>query len=149
MNMFKFHRIKQFLSNWLNELAEFMDPDNTGNLFGPTNELVISGVERSNMSEVFIHTIDLFIPTDLTKKEVLKMFREDKLKPFKFVREIIEDKGIVEGIKDVNLYDTLFKGREFLLEYIVDFAKGRTAVKVIGSNNPRKMLEKYYIEKSI
>jgi len=147
--MFKFHRIKQFLSNWLNELAEFMDPDNTGNLFGPTNELVISGVERSNMSEVFIHTIDLFIPTDLTKKEVLKMFREDKLKPFKFVREIIEDKGIVEGIKDVNLYDTLFKGREFLLEYIVDFAKGRTAVKVIGSNNPRKMLEKYYIEKSI
>jgi len=95
------------------------------------------------MTEVFIYALDLFIPTDLTRKEVLKAFEEDMLKPFEFIREIVEDKE-VKGIKSVNLYDTLFKGDEFLLEYTVDFANGRIAVKVIGSDNPQKMLKEYY-----
>lgn len=43
--LFKFHRIKQSLTNWLNELADFMDPD-TGNLFEPINELTISDIEN-------------------------------------------------------------------------------------------------------
>ena len=95
------------------------------------------------MSEVFVYVLDLFIPTDLTRKEVLKAFKEDKLKPFEFIREIIEDKG-VKGVKSVDLYDAIFKGNEFLLEYTVDFANGRIAVKVIGSDDPRKMLKEYY-----
>jgi len=95
------------------------------------------------MSEVFVYVLDLFIPTDLTRKEVLKAFKEDKLKPFEFIQEIIEDNGVRE-IKGVDLYDTLFKGDDFLLEYTVDFANGRIAVKVIGSNDPRKMLREYY-----
>jgi len=95
------------------------------------------------MTEVFVYVLDLFIPTDLTKKEILKAFERNQLKPFEYIREIIEDKGI-KGIKSVDLYDTLFKGDEFLLEYRVDFTKGRIAVKVIGSNDPRKMLIKYY-----
>jgi len=40
------------------------------------------------------YTLDLFIPTDLTRKEVLKAFKEDKLKPFEFIQEIIEDEGV-------------------------------------------------------
>jgi len=95
------------------------------------------------LTDVFVYVLDMFIPTDLTKREILKVFKEDKLKPFEFVREIVEDKG-VKGIKSVQLYDTLFKGEEFLLEYAVDFANGRIAVKVIGSDNPRKMLREYY-----
>lgn len=95
------------------------------------------------LTEVFVYVLDLFIPTDLTKKEILKAFKEDKLKPFEFTREIIEDNG-VRGIKSVQLYDTLFKGEGFLLEYTVDFANGRIAVKVIGSDDPRKMLREYY-----
>ncbi len=39
--MFRFHCIRQFLSNWLDELANFMDPG-TGNLFEPVNELAVS-----------------------------------------------------------------------------------------------------------
>jgi len=140
--MFKFHRIKQFLSNWLNELAEFMDPD-TGSLFGPVNGSAASDMEVSKVAEVFVHAFNLFIPTDLTRREVLKMFREDKLKPFKFVWEIVEGKGIIEEIRYVDLCDTFFKRNEFLLEYTVDSANGRTAVKVIGSNNPQRMLEEY------
>jgi len=44
----------------------------------------------------------------------------------------------------VDLYDTFFKGNEFLLEYRVDFTNGRIAVIVIGSDNPRRMLGDYY-----
>jgi len=96
------------------------------------------------MIEVFVYIHDLFVPTDLTKKEVLKAFKEDKLKPFEFVREIVEDKS-VKGIKRVDFYDALFKGDdEFLLEYMVDFANGKIAVKVIGSDDPWKMLREYY-----
>lgn len=95
------------------------------------------------MTEVFVYVLDLLIPTDLTRKEVLKVFEEDKLKPFEFVREIVEDKG-VKGIKGADLYDTLLKGDEFLLEYVVNFANGKIAVKVIGSDDPRKMLRVYY-----
>jgi len=95
------------------------------------------------MSEVFVYVLDLFIPTDLTRKEVLKAFKEDKLKPFEFIREIVEDKG-VRGIKNVEFYDALFRRDDFLLEYTVDFANGRIAVKVVGSENPQKMLKEYY-----
>jgi len=34
------------------------------------------------VTEVFVYVHDSYVPTDLTKKEVLKAFREDKLKPF-------------------------------------------------------------------
>jgi len=95
------------------------------------------------LTEVFVYVLDLFVPTDLTKGEVLKAFEEDKLKPFEFIREIVEDKGI-KGIKTIDLYGTLFKKEEFLLEYAVNFANGRIAVKVIGSNDPQKMLKEYY-----
>ena len=52
------------------------------------------------MTEVFVYVLDLFIPTDLTRREVLKAFEKDKLKPFEFIREIVEDNG-VRGIKNV------------------------------------------------
>jgi hypothetical protein len=67
----------------------------------------------------------------------------DKLRPFELVRGIVESKGVL-GIKNVDLYDALFKGDEFLLEYVVDFASGKVAVKLIGSDDPRKTLRKYY-----
>jgi ATP sulfurylase len=97
----------------------------------------------SELTEVFVYIFDLFIPTDLTRKEVLKAFEKNKLKPFEFIREIVEDKG-VRGIKSVQFYDAIPKGEEFLLEYTVDFANGRIAVKVIGSDDPRRMLREYY-----
>ena len=95
------------------------------------------------MVEVFVYVFDVFIPTNLTRKEVLEAFERDKLKPFEFIREIVEDNGVI-GIKNVDIYDALFKGDEFLLEYVVDFASGKVAVKLIGSDDPRKTLRKYY-----
>ncbi len=86
------------------------------------------------MTEVYVYVFDLFVPTDLTKKEVMKAFEKDILKPFELVREIVEDK--LKGIKNVELYNAFFKDDEFVLEYAVDFANGRINVRIIGSENP-------------
>lgn len=86
------------------------------------------------MTEVFAYVFDLFVPTDLTKKEVLKAFEEDILRPFDLIREIVEDK--LKEINNVEFYNASFKNDEFLLEYTVDFANGRINVKIIGSKNP-------------
>ncbi len=93
--------------------------------------------------EVFVYVLDIFHPTDLRRDEVKEAFNEDKLKPFEYVREIVEDQGI-GGIRNVEFYDAIFRGDEFLLEYIVNFANGKIAVKVIGSDDPRRMLKEYY-----
>lgn len=93
--------------------------------------------------ETFVYVMDEYIPTDLTKKEVLDAFKEDKLKPFEFVRDIVEGEG-VEGISGITFYDAYFKRDEFLIEYLVDFSSGTIAVKVIGSNDTRRMLVEYY-----
>jgi len=51
----------------------------------------------------------------------------------------------MKGIKNVELYDSYFKGsREFLIEYLVDFSNGKAAIKLIASDNPRKILVDYY-----
>jgi len=94
-------------------------------------------------AEVYVYVLDVFHPTDLRRDEVKKAFDEDRLKPFKYVREIVEDHGI-RSIRNVEFYNAIFEGEEFLLEYMVDFANGRIAVKVIGSDDPRKMLREYY-----
>lgn len=95
------------------------------------------------MIEVFVYLLDSYIPTDLTKKEVLNAFSENELKPFELVKEIVEDNGI-QGIRNVQFYDATFDGDNFLIEYLVDFANGQTTVKIIGSDDPREMLKNYY-----
>jgi len=93
-------------------------------------------------AEVYVYGLDVFHPTDLRRDEVKKAFNEDKLKPFEYVREIVEDRGIT-GIRKVEFYDALFSRDEFLLEYMVEFGGGEIAVKIIGSDNPHEMLEWY------
>jgi len=93
-------------------------------------------------AEVYVYVLDVLHPTDLRKDEVKKAFNEDKLKPFEYVREIVEDRGIT-GIRKVEFYDALFDEDEFLIEYMVEFNRGKIGVKIIGSDNPRKMLEQY------
>jgi len=93
--------------------------------------------------DVFVYILDRFIPVDLTKNEVLKAFKEDVLKPFELIREIVENE--MKGIKKVEVYDSYFKRNdEFLIEYMVDFSNGRAAVKLIASENPRRLLMDYY-----
>jgi len=94
-------------------------------------------------AEVYVYVLDVLHPTDLRRDEVKKAFNEDKLKPFEYVREMVGNHGI-KGIKNVEFYDAIFKGDEFLLKYMVNFANGRIAVKVIGSDDPWKMLREYY-----
>jgi len=92
---------------------------------------------------VFVYVLDRFIPVDLTKNEVLKAFKEDILKPFDYIREIVENE--MKGIKRVEFYDSYFKHNdEFLIEYFVEFSNGKAAVKLIASDNPKKLLMDYY-----
>ncbi len=139
-----FSSIKQHLSNWLYEFAEFMDPD-TIDLFEPINETKVSNVGLSKMAEVFVQVFDIFIPTDLTRKEVLKIYKRNKLKLFNLIREIVEDRGIriIKECENVDLSNTFFKGNEFILEYIA-FTNREVVVRVIGSGNPWKILEEYH-----
>ncbi len=93
--------------------------------------------------DVFVYVLDRFIPVDLTRNEVLKAFEEDILKPFEFIKETVKNE--MKGIKKVEFYDSYFKrDDEFLIEYLVDFSNGRAAVKLIASDNPRKLLMDYY-----
>ena len=95
-------------------------------------------------AEVYVYILDIFHPTDLRKEEVLKAFDKDLRKPFELVKEIVEQHGI-RGIRNVEFYDALFEGKdEFLIEYYVEFSRGRIAVKIIGSDYPKKTLGRYY-----
>jgi len=94
-------------------------------------------------AEVYVYILDIFHPTDLRKEEILKAFEADTKKPFELVREIVEQHGI-RGIRNVEFYDALFEGKDFLIEYYVEFSRGRIAVKIIGCEDPKKMLRRYY-----
>jgi len=94
--------------------------------------------------EVYVYFLDIFFPTDLRKEEILKAFDKDLKKPFELVREIVEEHGI-KGIKKVEFYDALIESEdEFLIEYYIEFSKGNVAVKIISSEDPRRMLGRYY-----
>ena len=95
-------------------------------------------------AEVYVYPLDIFHPTDLRRDEVLKAFDKDLKKPFDLVREIVEQHGI-RSIRNVEFYDALFEDEdEFLIEYYVEFSRGRIAVKIIGSEYPQQMLRRYY-----
>ncbi len=96
---------------------------------------------------MFVYLFDQFIPTDLTRREVLRAFKEDELKPFEYIQEVIEERGIRE-IRDVSFYNGIVRGDEFLLEYMVDFTHGKIAVKVIGADNPHRVLGEYCFKDS-
>ncbi len=87
-----------------------------------------------------MYILDVFHPTDLQRDKVKKAFNEDKLNPFEYIREIVEDRGIV-GIRRVEFYDASFNEDEFLIEYMVEFSRGKIAVKIISSDNPREVLK--------
>ena len=92
--------------------------------------------------ESFVYFLDMFIPVDLTPKEVADSFKEDELKPFELVGEIVERE--LEGIRSVELLGSFSRKDELLIEYLVNFSGGQLTVKILCSDSPRKLLIDYY-----
>ncbi len=50
----------------------------------------------------------------------------------------------MKGIKKIEFYNSYFKRNdEFLIEYFVEFSNGKAGVKLIASENPRRLLMDY------
>ncbi|WP_456327746.1 hypothetical protein [Archaeoglobus sp.] len=58
--------------------------------------------------------------------------------------QLLVSRGIT-GIENVEFYDAMIRGEDFMIEYYVGFSRGKIAVKIIGGENPREVLRKYYI----
>ncbi|ADB58238.1 hypothetical protein [Archaeoglobus profundus] len=95
------------------------------------------------MSEVYVHVSHVLSKVDLTEKEVLTAFGEDPLKPFELVRDFVEYLGF-EKVRNVKFEDAFFDGRNFVIEYSVEFDGGRVCVRIIRSEKPYEVLRKYY-----
>ena len=64
------------------------------------------------MSDVYVHVSSVLSEVDLTEKEVLTAFRENPLKPFELVRDLVEYLGF-ERIRNVKFEDAFFNGRNY------------------------------------
>ena len=59
--MFKLHHIKKVFLNWIDDLADFMDPD-TGNLFEPISELERNDKEKIEIYQKHVERRVLYEP---------------------------------------------------------------------------------------
>ncbi len=90
--------------------------------------------------ELFVYPLNVFIPVDLTLKEVVDSFRESELKPFELVREVVEK----DGVKNVKLLGSFIQENEFQIGYLAEFSSGQIAVKILCTDDPQKLLKEYY-----
>ncbi len=92
--------------------------------------------------KVFVYLLDLFIPLNLSPEEVMGSFEKDPLKPFELVKDVVERE--LGEIKEVRFYNSYTSSNGFLIEYLVDFRCSQASVKIICSEDPRKVLIDYY-----
>ena len=59
--MFKLRHIKKLFLNWIDDLADFMDPD-TANLFEPINELERNDKEKIEIYQKHVQRRVLYDP---------------------------------------------------------------------------------------
>jgi len=92
----------------------------------------------------WIYVFDEFRPLDLEPQTVFELTRDDPLKLFDLVREVVED--YVKEIKSVRVHRRFFDSNTFdlVVEYIVECEAGTISAKIIYSENLASTLEKYY-----
>jgi len=92
----------------------------------------------------WLYIFDEFRPLDIELSMLLRFARDDPLKLFDIVRDVVED--YVGGIRDVKIHDIYIDSytSEVLVEFIVVCDNGEISVKIIHSDNPIAILRKYY-----
>ncbi len=92
----------------------------------------------------WLYIFDEFKPLDISIDKLLELIEVNPLRLFEEVKDILTE--YVKEIKHVKIYNTYFNphGFEFLIEYLVECEFGEVSVKVIHSNNPMVILQKYY-----
>jgi len=92
----------------------------------------------------WIYVFDEFKPVDIDASKLFELAEKDPLKLLEIIKEALVD--YVKEIKDAKLYDIYFDPSRFelLIEYIVKCKLGEVSVKIIHSQNPAVILQKYY-----
>jgi len=96
----------------------------------------------------WLYIFDEFRPLDIEPPTLFKLAREDPLRLFDMVREVLEE--YVREIRGVEVHRAFYdSGRfELLIEYIVTCEAGVISAKLIYSENPAETLRKFYESES-
>jgi len=96
----------------------------------------------------WLYIFDGFRPLDLEPPILFKLAREDPLKLFDYVKEVVED--YVKEIRSVKVLRKFFDPDTFdlVVEYIVECEAGSISAKIIYSENPASALQKFYEHES-
>ncbi|PUA33336.1 MAG: hypothetical protein B7O98_02605 [Zestosphaera tikiterensis] len=92
----------------------------------------------------WLYVFDEFRPLDIESSVLLRLARDDPVKLFDIVRDVVED--YVGVVRDVRIHDIYIDPytHEVLVEFIAVCDSGEISVKIIYSDNPIAMLRKYY-----
>jgi len=97
---------------------------------------------------VWIYIFDEFSPLDIEPSVLFELAREDPLRLFEYVREVVED--YVKEIKSVRVLRKFFDSNTFdlVIEYTVECDVGTISAKIIYSENPASALQRFYESES-
>jgi len=92
----------------------------------------------------WLYIFDEFRPLDIELPMLLRFARDDPLKLFDIVREVLDK--YVREIRGVEVRRVFFDSSRFelLIEYIVTCEAGIISAKIIYSENPVKTLQHFY-----
>jgi len=92
----------------------------------------------------WLYIFDEFRPLDIEPLTLFELAREDPLRLFDMVREVLEE--YVREIKEVKVNKVFFGFSRFelLIEYLIICEAGIISAKLIYSENPVKTLQHFY-----
>jgi len=92
----------------------------------------------------WLYIFDEFRPLDLEPQTLFELARDDPLKLFEYVREVVED--YVKEVRSVRVHRKFFDIETFdlVVEYIVECEVGTISAKIVHSENPASALQKFY-----
>jgi len=93
----------------------------------------------------WLYVFDEFRSLDIEPPVLFELARDDPLRLFDYVREVVED--YVKEIKSVRVFRKFFDPETFdlVVEYIVECEAGTVSIKIIYSDRPAEALKKYHV----
>jgi len=92
----------------------------------------------------WLYIFDEFRPLDIELPTLFELARDDPLRLFDLVREVLGD--YVKEIRSVKVPRKFFDPETFdlIVEYIVECESGTISAKIVYSENPSSALQKFY-----